>query len=190
MNFFFVLILTCITASITIEAHGPFLCHPPNHYCSKNGSSSPAAAQNRFARREHAAHRPPLVARERAVRRQEVVASLLRRSGRPTFHACLRECKEWLVLLTWKCRHERHMLSSRICQLQWEVLWGFLFRMVYACRRWRVARPKDLLATARPNRLVLILAGLNALRGVATRRPNRACYPRVLFSGYIRQVRC
>jgi hypothetical protein len=37
MNFFFVLILTCITASITIEAHGPFVCHPPNHYCAKNG---------------------------------------------------------------------------------------------------------------------------------------------------------
>ncbi|KIM76812.1 hypothetical protein PILCRDRAFT_91442 [Piloderma croceum F 1598] len=37
MNFFFVLILTCITASMTIEAHGPILCHPPNHYCSKTG---------------------------------------------------------------------------------------------------------------------------------------------------------
>ena len=50
-----------------------------------------------------------------------------------------------------------------------------LVRVVYAYRRWLGARPKDLLATARHNRLVLILAGLNALRGVATRRPNRAC---------------
>ena len=37
VNLFFVLILTCITVSITIEAHGPFRCHPPNHYCSKTG---------------------------------------------------------------------------------------------------------------------------------------------------------
>ena len=36
MNFFFLLILTCITASITIEAHGPILCHPPTHFCGKN----------------------------------------------------------------------------------------------------------------------------------------------------------
>jgi hypothetical protein len=86
-----------MTASITIKAHGPFVCHPPNHYCGKNSQQFTCCG-----------------------------ADL--RAGRPTFHACLRKCKEWLVLLTWICRHERHMLSSRICQLQWQVLWGFLFR--------------------------------------------------------------
>ena len=60
---------------------------------------------------------------------------------------------------------------------------GVLVRMVYACRRWRDARLKDLLVTARPNRLVLILARLNALRGVAIRRPNRSCYTRVFILG-------
>jgi hypothetical protein len=60
---------------------------------------------------------------------------------------------------------------------------GVLVRVVYACRRWRVAKPKDILATTRLNHLVLILASLNALRGVAIRRPNRACYPRVFILG-------
>jgi hypothetical protein len=62
---------------------------------------------------------------------------------------------------------------------------GVLVRVLYACRHWRGARPKDILATARPNRPVLILAGLNALRGAATRRPNRACYPRVFILMYV-----
>src|ERR1700685_4123134 len=60
---------------------------------------------------------------------------------------------------------------------------GVLVQMVYAYGRWWGARLKDLLATAHPNHLVLILADLNALQGVATRHLNRACYPCVFILG-------
>jgi hypothetical protein len=49
MNLFFVLILTCITVSITIEAHGPFRCHPPNHYCSKTGQQFTCCSAKRLS---------------------------------------------------------------------------------------------------------------------------------------------
>src|SRR6266446_6960885 len=60
---------------------------------------------------------------------------------------------------------------------------GVLVRMMYACRHWRGARPKDLLVTACPNHLVIILAILNVLRGVAITRSNRSCYTHVFILG-------
>jgi hypothetical protein len=146
-------------------------------------SSSPAAAQNRFARREHAAHRPPLVAREGAVRRQEVVArsaATIREAHFSRLSARMQRvaCAAYVEMSTRRVYAVLPEMSTAMGSVV-----GVLVRMVYACRRWRVARPKDLLATARPNRLALILAGLNVLWGVATRRPNRAYYPRVSILG-------
>jgi len=35
MKFFVLLVLSCVTVLIAVDAHGPFLCHPPSHYCGK-----------------------------------------------------------------------------------------------------------------------------------------------------------
>ena len=151
---------------------------------------SPAAAPNKLALRELAVHRAPLVTRELAARRQEVVA----RSAATTREAHFSRLSVQMQRLA--CAAYVEMSTRTACAVLPEIstamgsVVGVLVRVVYAYRRWRGARHKDLLATARPNRLVLILAGLSALRGVATRRPNRACYPCVLISGYIRHVRC
>ena len=149
-----------------------------------------AAALNKLALREHAAHRAalvtrehavhgaPLVRRELAAQRREVVArsaATIREAhlSRPSARMRRVACAASVDIST----RTAYAVFPEISTAMGSVV-KVLVRVVYAYRRWRRARPKDFLATARPNRLVLIL---HALGGVAQNRPDRACYPRVFI---------
>ena len=151
-------------------------------FAAKITTSILAAVRNRSARRGHAAKRAsPLITRDNVVRRRGVAAKsaatmreahLSPQSAQMQRAAC--------AVQRAKSTRAAYAVLLVMSSVMGSVV-GALVQVANACRRWRNARPKALLATARQIRLVLI-PGSRALRDVAIRSLNRVCFPGCSYS--------